>query len=80
MATSKTTQKASSENTTWIAGAKFNFQALRVTVDGTRVFLGAQGWCKKLEGNAWVGLELTAAGLQELVKAANGALTRIQGQ
>lgn len=78
MATQNAQPKASQENTTWIAGKRFNFQTLRLSVDEGRAFIGAQGWCKKLDGNAWVSLELTPAGLHELVKAAQGALKSIQ--
>jgi len=74
----ETPQKASDE-TTWIAGAKPAFQTLRLNVneDG-RIFVGAQGWCKKMMGNQWVNLELTAAGLHQLNKASQKALDQIQ--
>lgn len=71
--------KKASQETAWIAGAKPNFQTLRVSVDKGRAFIGAQGWCKKMEGNQWVNLELSAAGLHELIKAAQGALKGLQG-
>lgn len=77
MAPQKTT--ANSQETAWIAGAKPNFQTVRLNVKEGRAFLGAQGWCKKMEGNQWVNLELTAAGLHQLVKASQEALASLQG-
>jgi len=85
MAPQKTTQnagqnadQATTQETSWIPGAKPNFQTLRVSVAQGRAFLGAQGWCKKMEGNQWVSLEMTAAGLHAGIKAFQVALKTLQ--